>query len=44
VTIAFQLNTDIGIIDGTTDVITAMERRLAAVAITAAGHHQRVRR
>ncbi|MCB2173859.1 beta-lactamase family protein [bacterium] len=44
VTIAFQLNTDIGIIDGTTNVMTAMELRLATVAITSAGHHQRARR
>jgi len=44
VTIAFQINTDIGIVDGTTDVMTTMEHRLAAVAITAARHHQTARR
>jgi len=36
VTVALQINTDIGIIDGGGEVLGAMERRLAGVAIAIA--------
>lgn len=35
VTVAFQINTDIGIVDDTTTVVTEMEKRLAQIAIAA---------
>ncbi|MBL4903378.1 MAG: serine hydrolase, partial [Desulfocapsa sp.] len=35
IAIAFQLNTDIGIVDDTTTVIREMEARLAEIAISA---------
>lgn len=35
VTIAFQINTDVGIVDNTTAVVSEMEERLAQIAISA---------
>lgn len=35
VTVAFQINTDIGIVDDATPVVSEMEDRLAQIAITA---------
>ena len=35
-TVALQINTDIGIVDGGSEVLGSMERRLAGVAIAIA--------
>lgn len=35
VTVAFQINTDVGIVDDTTAVVSEMEERLAQIAISA---------
>ncbi len=43
VTIAFQINTDIGIVDDTTPVVREMEARLAQIAISASSGMRKLR-